>query len=319
MSQPQRVYANPTFTRSLLVLAMAEELIQMDGWPHRQAQVRLQGQREMDVWQAVLYGSDGLTPIRQVGAREVDLAIINPAQPLALALRGSPPFPEPLPLRIITVIPSFDQLGFAVAANTGITSFQDLRERRYPLRLAIRGGRTDHCLHMILDHVLQAAGFSLSDIKAWGGEVHYDPYPPNVAGVESGERDAVVDEALEVWTPQALGLGMRFLPFEEPMLQQLESLGYKRAVIPKSMYPELDADVPTIDFSGWPLYTHADTPDDVVRSFCRAIDACHDRIPWQGEGPLPLDQMCRNTPAAPLPVPLHPAAERYWREQGYLG
>src|SRR6187200_3040092 len=121
---------------------MAEELVEMDDWPHRQAQVRLQGQREMDAWQAVLYGSDGLSPIRQVANREVDLAIINPGGPLALALRGSPPFEQPLPLRVISVIPSYDQLGFAVAASTGITSFQELRERRYPLRLAIRGGRT---------------------------------------------------------------------------------------------------------------------------------------------------------------------------------
>ena len=142
MAQPRPVYTNPTRTRSLLVLAMAEELIRMDHWPHRQAQVRLQGQRELDAWQAVLYGSDGLSPIRQVAAREVNLAIINPGGPLALAVRGSPPFAQPLPLRIVSVIPSFDQLGFAVSASTGISSFRELRERRYPLRLAIRGGRS---------------------------------------------------------------------------------------------------------------------------------------------------------------------------------
>jgi TRAP-type uncharacterized transport system substrate-binding protein len=43
-----------------------------------------------------------------------------------------------------------------------------------------------------------------------------------------------------------------------------------------------------------------------------------DRIPWQGEGPLPLDSMCRNTPQGSLEIPLHPAAAEYWRERGYL-
>jgi TRAP-type uncharacterized transport system substrate-binding protein len=28
--------------------------------------------------------------------------------------------------------------------------------------------------------------------------------------------------------------------------------------------------------------------------------------------------MCSNTAEAPLTVPLHAAAERYWREHGYL-
>lgn len=34
--------------------------------------------------------------------------------------------------------------------------------------------------------------------------------------------------------------------------------------------------------------------------------------------PLRLDMMCRDAREGPLTVPLHPAAERFWREQGYL-
>jgi len=33
---------------------------------------------------------------------------------------------------------------------------------------------------------------------------------------------------------------------------------------------------------------------------------------------LPLDSMCRETPAGPLNIPLHPAAERFWSDRGYL-
>lgn len=310
--------ASPILTRSLIVLEMAAELVRDERWPYRQAQVRLRSQDQLDTWTAVLYGSDGTSAIPLVASGEVQVAIINPSQPLSLAARGTPPFTEPIPLRVITVIPSIDQLGLAVTPHTGLTSLADLRERRYPLRLSIRGARPDHSLHMIIPHVLAAAGVSLADIKAWGGGVYYDSYPPNVAGVERGERDAVFDEALEVWAERALAAGMRFLPFDEPVLRKLDDMGYRRAVMPTSMYRGLDADVPTIDFSGWPIYTHADVPDDLVTGFCAAIEGCHDRIPWQGEGPLPLDRMCQDTPEAPLPVPLHPAAERYWREHGYL-
>ena len=42
-------------------------------------------------------------------------------------------------------------------------------------------------------------------------------------------------------------------------------------------------------------------------------------IPWEGVGPLPLDRMSVDTREGPLDVPLHPAAEAYWRERGYRG
>jgi len=258
-------------------------------------------------------------PIWQVGRKDVQVAIINPGQLLAVAAKGRPPFEEAIPLRTITVIPSLDQLGFAVGAHTRITSFADLRECKYPLRIAMRGGRTDHCLHVIVDHVLAVHGLSLADIKSWGGEVFYDPgFPPNVKGVEAGERDAVFDEALGAWTPKAFELGMRFLPIDEPALQELEAMGYRRALMDAKQYPGLPAPVPTLDFSGWPVYTHADTPDDVAGRLCEALEQCKDRIPWQGEGPLPVHRMCTDTVEAPLMVPLHPAAERYWRDKGYL-
>ena len=41
-------------------------------------------------------------------------------------------------------------------------------------------------------------------------------------------------------------------------------------------------------------------------------------MPWQGEGPMPVPRMCRDEEDTPLGVPLHRAAEAYWRKQGYL-
>ena len=41
-------------------------------------------------------------------------------------------------------------------------------------------------------------------------------------------------------------------------------------------------------------------------------------IPWEGEGPLPVERMCQDAADTPIDVPLHPAAERYWRKCGFL-
>ena len=116
----------------------------------------------------------------------------------------------------------------------------------------------------------------------------------------------------------ALELGMNFLSLDETILTRLESVGLRRGLIEKRNFPKLRADVPTLDFSGWPIYTHRDTPDGLVADFCGALDASKTRIPWAEDAPLPLTQMVRDTPEGLLEVPLHPAAEKFWRERGYL-
>ncbi len=306
--------------RSRLVLEVASEMVDQADWPNRQARVSLRPQGAED-WVVNMIASDGPAAVDLVAAGEMQLAISNPSIFLALPVRGKGPYAAPIPLRAITVIPSPDQLAFAVTEKTGLKSFNDIRERRYPLRVSMRGQK-DHALHPIIDEVLKTAGFSLDDIVSWGGQVRYDdglPMKSNRFGaMQRGEVDMIVDEAVRGWINAAAGAGMRVLPFEESMLAKLEALGLRRAVIAKSRYPNLPEDVPTLDFSGFAVYTHADVADDVVTSICAALEARKERIGWQDPGPLPLDQGCQDTAAAPLAIPLHPAAEKFWRGQGYL-
>jgi len=319
--------SNPTKPRSIgrdtirshLVLEVASELVDRPDWPYRQARINLREQGG-ETWPVCLFGSDSPAAIDQVARGELQVAIINPAAPLALAVRGKGPFKSPIPLRAITVIPSPDQLAFAVSERTGLQSLRDIRDRRYPLRISIRG-QMDHSLHLVVKEVLSAAGFSFDDVISWGGQIRYDvglPKSPNRLGaVQRGEVDMIIDEAVRSWVDTALELKMRILPLDEPLLEHLEEFGFRRAVISKAHY-KLKEDVPTLDFSGFPVYTHANVPDSIVISICSALEARKEKIPWQEEGPLPLDRMCRDTPEGPLTIPLHSAAERFWRARGYL-
>jgi NMT1-like family len=306
--------------RSHLVLEIASELVDRPEWPYRQARINLREQGG-DTWPVCMFGSDGPAAIDEVARGELQVAIINPAGLLALALRGKGPFKSPIPLRAITVIPSPDQLAFAVTESTGLRSLQDIRDRRFPLRISIRG-QMDHSLHLVVKEVLSAAGFSLDDVISWGGQIRYDAGLPNsptrLGAVQRGEADMIIDEAVRSWVNAAVESNMRILPFDEPLLERLEALGFRRAVIPKASYTALKEDVPTLDFSGFPVYTHVNVPDTIVTSICSALEARKEKIPWQEEGPLPLDRMCRDTPEGPLNIPLHPAAERFWRDRGYL-
>lgn len=306
--------------RSRLILEVAAEMVDRSDWPNRQAQVSLRPQGA-DKWVVNMIASDGPAALEQVARGEMQLAISNPAMYLAMALRGTGHYKTPIALRAITIIPSPDQLAFAVTEKTGVKSLYEIRERRLPLRVSMRGQR-DHALHPVIDQVLAAAGFSLADIVSWGGEVRYDaglPMNDNRFGaMQRGEVDMIVDEAVRGWANAALDAGMRILPLDEVTLSRLEALGLRRTVMPVSRYPKLGEDLPTLDFSGFAVYTHADVPDDVVTAICAALEARKECIGWQEPGPLPLDLMCRDTPAGPLVIPLHPAAEKFWRGRGYL-
>ena len=186
----------------------------------------------------------------------------------------------------------------------------------------MRGDR-EHSLHFMLDDVMRASGFGRDDITAWGGEFRYEGLAPDASSPKfrafvDGSLDAIWDEGADSWIGAALDAGMTILSLAEPAVTRLEALGYRRAVLPPSRYPKLLHDVLTVDFSGWPLFVHADLADDDVAQICSALAACVSRIPWQEDSPLSLERMCRNAPDAPFDVPFHPAAERSWRERGIL-
>lgn len=313
-------FAIPATTRSRLMLEVASELVGEASWRERQVEVRLREQGHPE-WPLSFFAGDTPAAIDEVVSGYAQIAIVNPTEPLTLAYRGTGPYREPLPVRAITVIPSEDQMAFAVSADSGLASIEDIGKRRFPLRLGMRVQR-DHASLWFVNEVFRAAGFSLDEVRSWGGEVKYIARVPQaverIEAVRKGEVDAIFDEAVNRWIYPALDAGMQLLPLSEPLLGKLEAAGFRRGVIKRRDYPKLPADVLSLDFSGWPVFTHSDAPDELITAFCSALEQRKQAIPWQGAGPLPLERMCKNGPDTPLDVPLHPAAERFWRQRGYL-
>lgn len=317
--RPFETWASAATIRSRVVLEIAAELVGAPDQPMRQARVLLRSQGKGD-WPLALHGGSTLEAIHQVVSGEAQLSMVNPAAMLALAWRGTGPFTASQPLRTIGVIPSLDSFVFAVRKDLPIETFEDIGRLRFPLRVCVRD-QPDHCIHLMLEHVCAAAGFSVRDLAGWGGALHHavSPRGPRWAAYDAGEADAIFDEALEAWGEEALARGMKFLPLGPGTLAKLEAMGYRRSVISAGSVAGLSADVVTLDFSGWPVYVRDDLPDPLVEQICAALDARKHLIPWQGVGPLPVERMARDAPDTPLDVPLHPAAERAWRARGYLG
>ena len=317
MTQSSGARTPPVLSRSRMALELAAELVGTAGWPYLRAHIELR-ESDFDRSGFGLFGSGSPDGIDLVASGGAGLAMINPSAVLTMAYRGTGPFERPLPVRVITVLPSYDQIAFGVAEKTGLRTLADLAEQRYPLRVSIRGPR-ENSVPLVANEILKAHGFTLDDIESWGGVVSYYRRLPaaRLPDVESGEAEAIFDEAVNQWIDPGAGLGMRFLEVSDGAMEELSKLGLRRGVVAKSRFPRLPADVQSVDFSGFPVFTNAAVPDEQVRAICMALEARKDRIPWEGVGPMPLDRMCVDTAEGPLDVPLHPAAEAFWRERGY--
>ncbi len=261
--------------------------------------------------------------IERVVSGEVDLAFINPSATLAVAHKGGgASFSEPQPVRTVAVLPSRDQCIFTARAETGLETVEDIGREKYPLKLVLRGSEK-HCLHNMLEDICAAAGFALGDIETWGGEVRKEgglPWfgTPKFEAYARGDFNAVFDEGVYRWANDVTPAGITVLKMAEETLGRLEEMGYRRDCLSRADYPTLPEDIVTLDFSGWPAFVREDADDDLVRRICAGLEARRETIPWEGEGALPLETMCTDSPAAPLGAPLHRAAEKFWAEQGYL-
>src|SRR4029079_1627084 len=124
--------ANPNVTRSRLVLEIASEMAgsaASDVVP-AYVQPRVVLRHAQGGKAATFLGVSTAEGIFAVASREIDLAIINPATVLSVASGAKRIFENPMPVRGVAVIPSWDQIVFAVRPETGLSSFEDIARRK---------------------------------------------------------------------------------------------------------------------------------------------------------------------------------------------
>ena len=250
---------------------------------------------------------------------ELDLSIMNPSALLTQAYRGCGMFSEALPVRVIAIYPSWDRFVLAIHPRTGVRSLAELKERRYPLRLSTRQDGA-HATRILTDQIFALYGFILGDLEAWGAALQWVSRPgeqSRLKAIEDSSIDAIFDEGIGNWIEPALRAGFHLMTLEEPILQQLQAIGWRRVIIPAGRYTGLDADHVCIDFGGWPLYTRASLPDEQAHLICSALEEREELIPWDERVYTGLDQLGRDTDATPIEVPFHPGAERWYREHGF--
>ena len=269
-----------------------------------------------------IYG--GMRAPIEVGTRRVDIAYVNPSALVTMAYRGKGYYKQKMPLRVLGSFPSWDRIAMVVAKDLKIKSLHDIARRKIPLRVSTRFSGVNNGTYYTISAILSLYGLSFEKIKRWGGKVQECPRPfapERVKSIAKGSLHAVFDEGVSTvggWLDQALDNGYEIISIEPENVKKLEQMGYTRTVLPKDRYPQLREDVLTIDYSGWSLVTHRWLPDAVAYAAIATIDERQKVIPVDDDQPLNMKNLCASTDKCPRQIPLHPGAEKYYREKGYL-
>ena len=314
MREKKLVSIATTSRRAEIAIAVARSLYRSGSMP-MDAEVRLGlGFRDSNL---------GGTAIPLSVARgEWDFGFANPAGLARMATAGVGPYKKKLPLRAIGVFPSWDRLVFAVRKDSGISSLDEIAQKKIPLTVSTRAGTQQHATLYVIGQVLNAYGMSLGDIEKWGGtvlRVDSPSDPRRREHLQSGVQ-AVFDEGIKTWGALALAADMKFLPVRKDVLKKMARLGFGGATLGKNAFPAMDEDIATVDFSGWLFFCRADLPAKVAHDMARAIDRSHEDIEADrlDKGSLTMEEFCRGGESGALTIPLHPGAKKYYREKGYV-
>ena len=271
-----------------------------------------------------------------VAEREVDFGWVIPAKEAEWAMKGIGTHTKALKnLRAIASFPQEDRFMIALSPDAPVNSLEEIAQKKPALQVGVRMN-PDSVYGFYENKVFQQYGFSLDDIERWGGRHWSVPTAWNAVEEEfnRGALDLVVGEAStqQIWKFLA-SRGFRFLGLSKEVVERLEKeQGFKRNIIPAGFLPGIDKPLLSIDESGFLLYTHDETSDELAYTVAKVVDRNKKgieegamRVQYIYREALPIPQMTLTSPlTGPIqrqwesPIPLHPGAERYYREMGYI-
>ena len=201
---------------------------------------------------------------------------------------------------------------FIVLADSDIYSIEDLADKN--LSVGTSGSGTNQCVMRVLAEV----GITEESVKAAGGEVNYLGYGDGAMAL----RDRVVDMTISDGMPPAprimeleATLPIRVLPLSPELSQAMfDKYGYAQWLLAGGVYKGTPEDT-MICGSPQIMAARMELSEDLVYKMTKALYENTDRLTEIYSAFADLDP---ETGAENMPIPFHPGAERYWKEQGKL-
>ena len=203
------------------------------------------------------------------------------------------------------IYPNYIQI--VASADSGIRTLADLKGKR------ISVGAPKSGTELNARAVLKAAGLSYQDFA----KVEYLPFGESVELMKNRQLDVTLQSAgLGVSALRDLSASMKIVVVEIPaeVVTKIGDPAYQPAIIPANTYEGQSRDVPAIAIQNF-LVTHEGVPADTVYKMTKAM--------WENLDALVAAHAAgkaikKENALKGMPVPLHPGAEKYYREAGML-
>ncbi len=208
-------------------------------------------------------------------------------------------------------------LNAIAAKKLNITSLKDVKERKIPVKFTTQpvGSLGEFAARQLLKEY----GITYADIKAWGGSVANVNYNIIVDAFKDGRADlliAVVTPKHPSVTELTTFSDVKFLELEADRVQALRAFGYKAETMPADTFKNQSAPVKTVGFPTV-LITNTSLADSVAYTITRTILEGKDALVRGHAGLAEFDPKTAWKPEE-VGIPLHPGAERAFREKGWM-
>lgn len=192
-------------------------------------------------------------------------------------------------------------------ADSGIKTLADLKGKR------ISVGAPKSGTELNARAVLAAAGLSYKDFD----KVEYLPYAESVELLKNRQIDVTLQSS-GLGSPALRDLAnsaeVIFVPIPADVIAKIGDAAYVSAAIPANTYKGQSANVPTASVINF-LVTHEGVSTDTVYRMTKAM---FENLNELVAGHAAAKAVKLQGAASNMPVPLHPGAEKYYREVGVI-
>ncbi|WP_332815789.1 TAXI family TRAP transporter solute-binding subunit [Ramlibacter sp.] len=193
------------------------------------------------------------------------------------------------------------------SADSGIKTLADLKGKRVSVGAAKSGTELN------ARTIFKAAGLDYKDLA----KVEYLPFGESVELIKNRQLDATLQSAgLGVASIRDLASSQQIVvvPVPADVVAKVGDEAYQPAVIPANTYTGQAKDVPTAAIPNF-LVTHSGVSDDVAYQMTKAL---YDNLDTLHAAHNAAKAIKRENAVKGMPVPLHPGAQRYYREVGLV-